>query len=549
MLTPEIKSKINQLWDKFWSGGLSNPITAIEQISYLLFMKRLDGMEKEYENNTRSKQLKSIFSGFISIGKNTAGFKWLKPQKNGKKKVLFEYYRWSYFANNISDSHDKLLFVSNYVFPFIKTLNSKEFPFSKYMKEAVFMIPKPSLLEDAIKIIEEIHLEIENQQREGQAFHDTLGDVYEYLLNEIAQSGKNGQFRTPRHIIRMITEIVNPDISDKICDPTCGTGGFLVGAYQYIVTKYTSEKFRMPEDENGFVTGIVGDKIKTETIWKKLREQTFYGFDFDATMVRLGLMNLMLHDITHPNIEQMDTLDKRYDKYELAGQYSIILANPPFKGSIDESNRGELRIKSNKTELLFLDRIMRMLQNDGKAGVIIPDGVLFGGSNAHQEIRKLLLQTCELKAVISMPSGVFKPYAGVSTAVLIFNKKVAELKDPLSHGKNWHTQRVWFYGMQSDGYSLDDNRRSQNDKPLPGIVKKYNEYQNSNKKSDDRKKVHFYVPIKDIIANKYNLSFSRYREMDYVEVNYEPPKEILNKLIELENELLSDLKSLKEMIQ
>lgn len=539
MLTPEIKSKINQLWDRFWSGGIANPLTAIEQISYLLFMKRLDEMDTDKKKKAAfaGEKYESLFSGV---------YKSKRISKRLDVTVKKESFRWSHFKE--MEPANMLSHVSENVFPFVKMLNEEQYPFSKSMKDAVFMIPKPSLLDEAIKIIDSIYDDIEKQRQGGQLFHDTLGDVYEYLLNEISISGKNGQFRTPRHIIRMMAEIIDPDITDKICDPTCGSGGFLVGAYQYILAKYSTDKNLLPEDENGFRNGI-GDKIKEKRLWEKLRTKTFYGFDFDTTMVRFGLMNLMLHDITQPHIEYMDTLSKRYDEYEAPGQYTVMLANPPFKGSIDSGDKGAVRIDSNKTELLFIDRIMRMLQTGGRAGVIIPDGVLFGSSNAHKEVRKLLLQTCELKAVISMPSGVFKPYAGVSTAILIFTKVTEENKKAKEDGKGWHTQQVWFYNMESDGYSLDDNRRPLGDKPLPRIVKDYREYVGSKKKSDDKKHKHFYVPISDIIATGCDLSLNRYKEIHYEEAQYDPPKEILAKLIAMENEILKDMNSLNELIK
>ncbi|MCX6316323.1 MAG: N-6 DNA methylase [Bacteroidetes bacterium] len=549
MLNPEIKSKINQLWDRFWSGGIANPLTAIEQISYLLFIKRLEETDK--------KKKLSLFAG--SIPNKITLKRALKTDYTSDEKLEYKKYvgiktlsketlKWSQFST-ITDKELKLEHVAKNVFPFIQTLNGQVFPFSKSMKDAVFIIPKPSLLDDAIKLIDGIYDEIKKQQAGGQVFHDTLGDIYEYLLNEIARSGKNGQFRTPRHIIRLIVELVDPTENDKICDPTSGTAGFLVGAYQHIITKLTSSKFLLAEDENGFTTGVKGDKIKNNRTWTKLHTKTFYGFDFDPTMVRLGLMNLMLHDITHPHIEQMDTLSKKYDKYEKPGTYSIILANPPFKGSIDRDDKGVMRIESNKTELLFIDRIIRMLSIGGKAGVIIPDGVLFGSSNAHQEVRKLLLQTCELKAVISMPSGVFKPYAGVSTAILVFDKRANEIKKPASDGKNWHTKKVWFYKMESDGYSLDDNRRLLGDKPLPVIIKEFKNSLNNYKLSIDRKKIHFFVPIVEIINNKYDLSLNKYKEFEYNSVEYTPPKQILSTLIEMEKEILAGMNSLNELIK
>jgi type I restriction enzyme M protein len=560
MLTPEIKSKINQLWDRFWSGGIANPLTAIEQISYLLFMKRLEEMDsKKVEAISGSKQKNSsLYLG--SIPNRITLKKTIKSEYNPEQAKEYKKYlnvtnlpketlRWSHFSL-IIDKELKLEHVAKNVFPFIQQLNGTDFPFSKYMEGAVFMLPKPSLLDEAIKIIESIEEERKKDNKAGQIFHDTLGDVYEYLLNEISRSGKNGQFRTPRHIIRMIVEIISPDIDDKICDPTCGSAGFLLGSYQYILAKYTSPSKLLPEDENGFMNGA-GDKIKDKRKWIKLHTNTFYGFDFDPTMVRMGLMNLMLHDITHPHIEQMDTLSKDYDKYEQPGQYSVILANPPFKGSIDNEGKGILRIDSNKTELLFIDRIMRMLKKNGRAGVIIPDGVLFGSSNAHKQVRKLLLQTCDLKAVISMPSGVFKPYAGVSTGILIFTKMADENKKAREDGKGWHTQKVWFYDMSidGDGYTLDDNRKPLNAKPLPDIVNEYKRYPIGRKKIDDNKYKHFFVPIVDIINNNFSLAINSYQTPNYQEVNYEPPSEILANLLKLEEEIIQDLKSLNELIK
>jgi type I restriction enzyme M protein len=428
------------------------------------------------------------------------------------------------------------------VFPWIKTLNSKEMPFARHMANAVFIIPKPSLLDNSVGIIDEIYGEISQQQDEGQGFQDSLGDMYEFLLNEIATAGKNGQFRTPRHIIQLICELVDPDLGGKICDPSSGTGGFLLGAYQHILSKYTSPEY-LKTDENGFQRGQAGDLLKDERLWEQLRQSTFYGYDFDTTMVRLGLMNLMLHGIRTPRIDYLDTLSKRFDEEHGSDRYRYVLANPPFKGSIDKGDIGELRISTSKTELLFVDRIIKMLEGGGRAGVIIPDGVLFGSSKAHKATRELLLRDCRLEAVISMPSGVFKPYAGVSTGVLIFTK----IEDD---AKQFHTEKVWFYEMDQDGYSLDDNRKylDMDPRPLPQVTEAYLTHVKDKTDDPDRKKKHFFVPLNDIKENDYDLSFNRYREMVYEEAVYDPPKEILAKLITNEKAILKEMEELNGML-
>ncbi|MCD4788921.1 MAG: SAM-dependent methyltransferase, partial [Bacteroidales bacterium] len=328
------------------------------------------------------------------------------------------------------------------VFPFIKQLNGQNTAFGKHMNDAVFIMPKPSLLVEAINLIDNIYLEIEKDTKKGQTFQDTQGDMYEFLLGEIATAGKNGQFRTPRHIIQMMAELTDPKLGERICDPACGTGGFLLGAYQHILTQYTSEE-RCFTDENGFRKGSYGDKLTSDKLWKQLKENTFYGYDFDNTMVRIGLMNLMLHGITQPKIDQLDTLSKKYNEDNI---YDVILANPPFKGSIDKGDINEgFKLGTTKTELLFINRIFNSLKMGGRAAVIVPDGVVFGSNKAHRQARQILIEECELQAVISMPSGVFKPYAGVSTAILVFVK-------------GGQTEKVWFYEMLADGYSLDDKR-------------------------------------------------------------------------------------------
>jgi type I restriction enzyme M protein len=393
------------------------------------------------------------------------------------------------------------------------------------------------LLFEAINKIEEIFVEIEKDASEGgHTFQDIQGDVYEMLLSEIAQAGKNGQFRTPRHIIKLMAELVEPQLGHRIADPACGTAGFLLGAYQYILTDLVrkKDKKKLEKDEDGFERGTFSAVLDEKK--KEILEQSFFGFDVDVTMVRLGLMNLMMHGIDNPNIDYKDSLSKSYNE---AGQYNIVLANPPFTGKIDRGDvNPSLRIDSPSSELLFLDRISSMLRIGGKGAVIIPEGVLFGSSKAQKQTKEILLKDNQLEAVISLPSGAFKPYTGVKTAILIFTK--VEEKS-----KTWHTEKVWFYELQSDGYSLDDNRRRLKDFPLPETKLAFDK---RNKTKEKNRKTHFFVPITEIKENDLDLSYNRYKEYEYVEQKYEPPKEILSKLMKLEKEILTDMEELNSLI-
>jgi len=392
------------------------------------------------------------------------------------------------------------------------------------MRDAVFIIPKPSLLQEAVAIIDDMDITAQNR--------DTQGDIYEYLLSELATAGKNGQFRTPRHIIRMIVELVDPDITDRICDPACGTAGFLINAYEHIIRKYTSPDL-LEVDKEGEYHNLIGDNITDQKHWEKLWSDTFYGFDFDSTMTRISLMNLMLHGIKAPHIELKDTLSKRYNEEE---RYAVVLANPPFKGSIDKSDINDrLSLGTTKTELLFVERMVQLLTIGGKCGVIVPDGVLFGSSRAHKELRRMLLEENQLEGVVSMPSGVFKPYAGVSTAVLIFVKG----------GK---TEKVWFYDMEADGYSLDDKRTFIDGRgDIPDIIEQFRKRRET--EPTDRKAKCFCVPVEEIQANNYDLSISRYKEIEYEEVEYEPPEVIIEKIEALEREIQTNLKDLKTLLR
>jgi type I restriction enzyme M protein len=551
---PILKALINSLWNTLWSGGIANPLTAIEQITYLLFMKRLDDMEIKMENDANflkekyvSKRFKGSYNPYfeetlirphpdmfdaIALGAEMTPDEIKEAKKPRSKQEL----RWSNFKR-ITPTDKMLEHVRYNVFPFIKSLNGDASPFTKHMANAVFIIEKPTLLFEAINKIEEIFIEIEKDASDGgHTFQDIQGDVYEMLLSEIAQAGKNGQFRTPRHIIKLMAELVEPQLGNKIADPACGTAGFLLGAYQYILTDLVrkKDKKKLEKDEDGFematYSSFIDEKIK------KVLDESFYGFDIDVTMVRLGLMNLMMHGIDNPKIDYKDSLSKSYNE---AGQYDIVLANPPFTGKIDRGDvNTSLRIDSPASELLFLDRISSMLRIGGKAAVIIPEGVLFGSSNAQKQTREIILKDNQLEAVISLPSGAFKPYTGVKTAILVFTK--VEEKS-----KTWNTEKVWFYELQSDGYSLDDNRRRLKDFPLPETKAAFDNRAKS--KTKDRKS-HFFVPITEIQENDLDLSFNRYKEYEYVEQTYEPPKEILAKLMKLEKEILKDMEELNSLI-
>lgn len=515
MLSNELKSKINKLWDKFYSRGITNPITAIEQISYLLFMRRIDDADSlEKAKATFSEQeYKSIFEGNEDC-------------------------RWSHFSQ--LDPDTMLDLVSKKAFPFIKNLNDPSQPYTRSMKDAIFIINNSALLDEAVKSIDEIYEDIKVQQNAGQQFQDTQGDLYEYLISELSTAGKNGQFRTPRHLIQFMCEIIDPDWTDKICDPACGTGGFLVGAYQHILTKYSSPE-EITEDENGLnrFKKYGGDTISRQEVWDTLNQKTFYGFDVDQTMVRIGLMNLMLHGIKIPQIENTDTLSKKYDQIYQDGEYSIVMANPPFTGRIDKGGMSDkLKIDGTQSELLFLVRISKMLRPGGKAAVIIPEGVLFGGSKNQKQTREILLKDNQLEAVISLPSGAFKPYTGVKTAILIFTKAEED-------SSKWHTEKVWFYQLKNDGYSLDDNRRKLAENPLPIAL---NAYKNRATNTPIERTNHFYVPISEIQDNGLDLSYNRYKKIDYQEQTYEPPQKILEELLNLEIDIQKDMQELKNLI-
>lgn len=543
---PELRSKIEQLWNKFWSGGISNPLTAIEQITYLLFMKRLDeqDLKRQADAEFTGDKYSSKFKGkwippeyrARKDAKDTAA-QWKKKQEDEKKYAIDKRtLRWSEFTR--MQAEDMLSQVQNKVFPFLKDLNGTESNFTHHMRNAVFIIPKPALLVEAVKTIDDIFAIMERDAQEnGQAFQDIQGDVYEFLLSEIASAGKNGQFRTPRHIIKLIAELVQPKLGDTIADPACGSGGFLLGAYQYIVTHLALKSLRKKDrealqpDEDGFMRTSVAAALTEKA--QAILSQSLHGYDIDSTMVRLGLMNLMMHGIDEPNIDYKDTLSKSFTE---ESAYSIIMANPPFTGSIDKGDINDnLSLDTTKTELLFVENIYRLLKKGGTAGVIVPQGVLFGSGKAFKELRQKLVESCDLKAVITLPSGVFKPYAGVSTAILIFTK-VYEPKDKLNKPA---TEQVWFYEMTADGYSLDDKRSKQEDYgDLQDIIAKY--HARDPKTHTDRTAKYFMVPRSEIKENNFDLSLSRYKQDVFAEVHYDPPSEILQRLIQAEVGDISD---------
>ena len=499
MITGELKNKIDSLWDIFASGGLTNPLEVIEQITYLMFIRDLDDVD-----NIRAKEsamlglpYKSIFSDQVEIGERTIDGNQLK---------------WSVFHDFPAEKMYSTM--QEWVFPFIKNLHGdKNSAYSKYMDDAIFKLPTPLVLSKVVDSLDEIYGIMADKKE-----MDIRGDVYEYLLSKIATAGRNGQFRTPRHIIRMMVELMSPKPDDIICDPACGTSGFLVSAGTYLKDKYKEE--------------IFFDKNKKDHYMNSM----FYGYDMDRTMLRIGAMNMMTHGIENPYIEYRDSLS---DQNSDQDKFSLILANPPFKGSLDyESVTPNLLkvCKTKKTELLFLALFLRMLKIGGRCACIVPDGVLFGSSKAHKDIRRHLIEENRLEAVISMPSGVFKPYAGVSTGILIFTKT--------GHGG---TDKVWFYDMQADGYSLDDKRNPIKENDIPDIIERFH---NSEKEADRaRTEKSFFVPKDEIVKNDYDLSINKYKEIEYLPVEYPPTEEILEEINKLESEIQMNLKELEEMLK
>ena len=498
MITGELKNKIDSLWDTFAAGGLVNPLSVIEQITYLMFIHDLDDSD-----NLRAKEAdmlglpyQSIFAGEVQVGDRTIDGQQLK---------------WSVFHD--FPAAKMYAVVQDWVFPFIKNLHSdKNSAYSKYMDDAIFMLPTPLLLSKVVDALDEIYRLISESQAA-----DVRGDTYEYLLSKISQSGRNGQFRTPRHIIRMMVELMDPKADDIICDPACGTSGFLVTAGEYLKERRKEEIFFNRQKKDHYMNHM------------------FFGYDMDRTMLRIGAMNMMTHGIDNPFIEYRDSLsDQNPDK----DKYSLILANPPFKGSLDADivSADLLKVcKTKKTELLFLALFLRMLRVGGRCACIVPDGVLFGSSTAHKAIRRELVDGNRLEAVISMPSGVFKPYAGVSTAVLIFTKT--------GHGG---TDNVWFYDMQADGFSLDDKRSPVQENDIPDIVARFHDLEAE--KDRQRTEQSFFVPKAEIVENGYDLSINKYKKTEYKPVEYPPTSQIMAELRELEMQIGEEMSKLEDLL-
>lgn len=516
----KLRSSIKALWNAFWSGGIANPLTAIEQITYLLFMKQLDKLDTERERRAEfaGEKYESLFKGNFEL-----------PGIDGKPvKIPKSELRWSHFKQLKADV--MLSHMQTKVFPFIKTLNGGTGPFTKHMASAVFLIPKPSLLVESVNTIEEIYTELEEDTKKGgHSFQDIQGDVYEYLLNEIASAGKNGQFRTPRHIIKMIVELVDPRPGDRIVDPACGTGGFLLEAHSYMKTKLLSpeELAKVPPDEDGFKRASVSGKLTKKV--KQTLDKSMHGFDFDQTMVRLGLMNLMMHGIDDPGIDYQDTLSKSFNQQN---EYDIVLANPPFTGSLDKGDTNPMLQAGTKTELLFIERIYHLLGNGGTAAVVVPQGVLTNDKTAFKYVRELIVTKCELKAVIYMPGGVFKPYAGVATAVLLFTKAGV-------------TENTLFYKMDGDGYSLDDKRLKQEGTgDLQDVITRYR-----SKQVGDSTTKWFMAPRPLLNANGFSLDFESYHNPVIPTVTYDPPSELLVRLRKLEVDIMAEIETIQRAIK
>ena len=513
MLTGEIRSQIDSIWNDFWSGGVSNPLSVIEQITYLLFIKRLDELHTVEER--KATQLKIEMERRIF------------PKGKDERGRSYEDLRWSRFKS--FEPREMFTVVDEHVFPFLRTLGGEGSAFSQHMKDARLGIPTPALLAKVVEKLDDVRMDD----------RDTKGDVYEYMLGKIATAGQNGQFRTPRHIIALMVELTEPKPTDIICDPAAGTCGFLVAAGEYL-------RRRHPE------------VLRDPKLRKHFHDTMFNGFDFDGTMLRIGAMNMMLHGIENAHVFYRDSLAEEHNAD--AGRYSLVLANPPFAGSLDyEATAKDLQqiVKTKKTELLFLALFLRLLKVGGRAAVIVPDGVLFGSSKAHKALRRMLVEDHKLDAVISMPTGVFRPYAGVSTGILVFTKTGVG-----------GTDHIWFYDMAADGWSLDDKRQAllpdeklgPNPKAefteeehaknnLPDILMRWEERDDA-ERQQPRTAQSFCVPKAEIAATgNYDLSINRYKEVEHEEQTHVAPSDIIRELREYEGEIASGLSKLEEMLR
>lgn len=566
MLSKKLQQNVKSLWDAFWSGGIANPLTAIEQITYLIFLKRLEAMDDE--NAKRESSYPSLFDGAHGEEKDAEG----KVTKLGIPKNDF---RWSNIRQMESEARLRHM---QTVFDWLKTLPGAEERF----RDAVFIIPSPRLLQQAVTIIDQLFVPSQN--------YDTLGDIYEYLLAEIAESGKNGQFRTPRQIIRAMIDMVDPALGERICDPACGTGGFLVNSYLHILKEQTSPDI-LRFEADGSALQAYGDKLTTEQI-EALRSNHLYGFDFDRTMVRLSWMNMIQHGMPDPQMTYADTLGSRFNERLTSGNegnFDVVLANPPFTGSIDSTDIGDSlqSLGTNKTELLFVELILQLLKVGGRAAMIVPEGLLFGSTRAHVSLRRKLVEENQLNAVISLPGGVFQPYTGVKTSILLFTR-------------GGSTEEVWFYELQGDGYSLDAKRNRRPERSdLWDVILKYRArfsderpafldevtWQNWRSASDEERTKNYLKPriatealevgdefvdtmmlqgfevspltvphdwatsAQQIVENGYNLSAARYKPFAVGTTEYDPPAKIIRELLDIESEIQAGLEKLLTMIE
>ena len=488
-MTGELKNKVDKLWEMFWTGGLTNPLDVIEQITYLMFIRDLDQTD-----SARRKESGMLGIPYTSYFADKEQLKW-SVLRDKPAKTMYET-------------------MQTEVFPFIKALNGTSGTYAKYMADAIFKVPTPQLLEKIITSLDELYAYIGKLPDK----QDARGDLYEYMLSKLSTAGTNGQFRTPRHIIRMMVELLDLQPGDSICDPACGTSGFLVSAGEYLKEHYLDEIFYNKEAKAHYDSAM------------------FTGYDMDRTMLRIGAMNMMTHGIQNPHINYKDSLS---DRNTDTGKYTKILTNPPFKGSLDYDivSTDLLKVtKTKKTELLFLALFLRMLKNGGRCASIVPDGVLFGSSRAHKDIRREIVENHRLEAIISMPSGVFKPYAGVSTAVIVFTKTGAG-----------GTDKVWFYDMQSDGYSLDDKRTALTGSDIPDIVARF--HAPEQEESRERTEQSFLVPKDEIVGNDYDLSINKYKQSAYVEEEYPHPLEIMTEINDLELEITAGLAELEAVLR
>ena len=509
MITGTIKNKVDKIWLDIFAAGMANPLTVIEQLTYLIFIRALD--EREQENESMENLLGT------------------KQPRIFPQSELGQSMRWSRFKNQ--DPQRIFQIVSQLVFPAIKKMRGGKLPevdvqgnildpdvgaqeagdltsFSRYMEDAMFLIPTPQVLQKVVSGLDDLYTnDVKNL--------DIQGDLYEYMLGKLSTAGRNGQFRTPKQIRDMMVNLIAPTPDDLICDPACGTAGFLISSSEFIREKY--------EDS------------MDQKQWDRYAGEAYTGFDTDRTMLRISAMNLMLHSITHPQIEYRDSISKQND---ISNKFDVILANPPFKGTIDaESIHDNLKNVTNtkKTELLFVALFLRMLKKGGRCACIVPDGVLFGSSNAHVALRKTLIEDHKLQAVISMPSGVFKPYAGVSTAVLVFTKTGAG-----------GTDNVWFYDMKADGFSLDDKRTPINENDIPDIIERFHHPENETGR--ERTDQSFFVPKQEIVDNGYDLSINKYKKTEYKAVEYPPTSEIMAELEHLQRQIDVEMGELKKLL-